>query len=181
MNMTRWTILVSLSLVLVGVRIALAGPEGTSDHPHASETMDPAATPAPDVRFTTLEGEEASLADYRDMVILLNIWGTWCPPCIEEIPHLVGVQKVIEPRGATVIGLAVDSGSSDDIHAFWQDRLNLDPAYPLWMGTNRTVRRHFQAFGLPNTLIIDGDGVIRERFLGLMTRDMLLEALEPYL
>lgn len=104
-----------------------------------------------------------------------------CPPCIREIPHLVEVQAEIAPRGGTVIGLAVDSGTPDVIHAFWRDRLELEPAYPLWMGTNREARRHFEAFGLPNTLIIDRDGIIRERFLGMVTREMLLEELEGYL
>ena len=80
-----------------------------------------------------------------------------------------------------MIGLAVESGAPDDIRAFWQGRLQLDPAYPLWMGTSQEARRHFEAFGLPNTLIIDRDGVIRERFLGLVTRERMLEALEVWL
>ncbi len=145
--------------------------------PHAG----PPPVQAPDTGFRTVEGTTRSLADYRERVVILNIWGTWCPPCIREIPHLVEVQRVIEPRGGTVIGLAVDSGSSQEVLSFWADRLELDPAYPLWLGTNRQARSLFEAFGLPNTLIIDGDGMIRERFLGLVTRETLLERVEPYL
>ncbi len=136
---------------------------------------------APQVEFETIRGTRESLADYRGQVVLLNIWGTWCPPCVREIPHLVEVQEVIGPRGGTVIGLAVESGSAGDIQRFWTERLELEPAYPLWMGRNRDAQRHFEAFGLPNTLIIDRDGLIRARFLGMVTRELLLEEVEPYL
>jgi thiol-disulfide isomerase/thioredoxin len=167
--------------LLLGGAYAYAANEDPAAAGDGATASAPAAVPAPDMAFETLRGARASLSDYRGQVVLLNIWGTWCPPCIREIPHLVQVQAAIEPRGGTVIGLAVDSGSPDAIDAFWRDRLELEPAYPIWMGTNRDARRHFDAFGLPNTLIIDRDGMIRERFLGLVTRELLLEALETYL
>lgn len=181
MKITRWTVLVPVGLVLLGAYAASGAIGGALEGPDGRTTAGSPALAAPEVEFSTIGGTEASLADYRGTVVLLNIWGTWCPPCVREIPHLVEVQEEIGPRGGTVIGLAVESGTPEDIRRFWADRLELEPAYPLWMGTNREARRHFEAFGLPNTLIIDGDGIIRERFLGLVTRDMLLEAVEPYL
>jgi len=181
MKITRWTVLVPVGLVLVGAYAASAALGGASAAPEGPTDTGSTALVAPEVEFSTIGGTKASLADYRGTVVVLNIWGTWCPPCVREIPHLVEVQEEVGPRGGTVIGLAVESGTPEDIRRFWADRLELEPAYPLWMGTNREARRHFEAFGLPNTLIIDRDGIIRERFLGLVTRDMLLEAVEPYL
>jgi thiol-disulfide isomerase/thioredoxin len=163
--------------VYAGLMMPSEGP-GEGDRPSVGSAL---SVPAPEVAFSSVEGGTASLAEYEGQVVLLNIWGTWCPPCIREIPHLVEVQREIEPRGGTVVGLAVDSGAPEDIHAFWEDRLELEPAYPLWMATNREARRYFEAFGLPNTLIIDREGMIRKRFLGLVTREMLLGELEPYL
>jgi thiol-disulfide isomerase/thioredoxin len=168
-------------LLVVAVYAGLHRPADGVEGGDGAGTGSSLAVPAPEVGFPTLAGGEDSLARYRGQVVLLNIWGTWCPPCVREIPHLVEVQGEIEPHGGTVIGLAVDSGTSGDIHDFWQNRIELEPAYPIWMGTNREARRHFDAFGLPNTLIIDRDGIIRERFLGLVTREMLMEELEPYL
>lgn len=168
-------------LVLVGLYLLTVSPLSPSPSDDSEHAAAASAVPAPEVEFETLEGAWASLAEHRGQVVLLNLWGTWCPPCVKEIPHLVEVQQAIEPLGGTVIGLAVDSGSPDEIRAFWRDRLGLEPAYPLWMGTNREARRHFEAFGLPNTLVIDRDGLIRERFLGAVTRETLLEALDAYL
>lgn len=144
-------------------------------------TADNEFRPAPEAEFETTDGTTESLQDYRGQVVVFNIWGTWCPPCVREIPHLVEVQQAIESRGGTVIGLAVASGSAEEIHAFWRDRLELEPAYPLWIGTQQQARGLFEAYGLPNTLIIDRDGLIRERFLGMVTHGMLMDALQPLL
>ncbi len=178
-------LLVGLYLAFVHGAASPGDPSGQAAGHEAGERdgtpTAPAAPLASSQAFPTVEGGEASLADLRGQVVLLNLWGTWCPPCIREIPHLVEVQEAIAPRGGIVVGLAVDSGSSDDIRAFWRDRLELDPSYPIWMGSNREARQHFDAFGLPNTLVIDREGRIQERFLGLMTRDALLDVLEAYL
>jgi thiol-disulfide isomerase/thioredoxin len=168
-------------VALVGLyllTVSSLSPSPSDDMRHASA---PRAVPAPEVAFETLEGVRASLTEHRGQVVLLNLWGTWCPPCVTEIPHLVEVHQAIEPLGGTVIGLAVDSGSPEEIRGFWRDRLELEPAYPLWMGTNREARRHFEAFGLPHTLVIDRDGLVRERFLGVVTREILLKAVDAYL
>lgn len=137
--------------------------------------------PAPDFKFEATGGDLRSLDDYRGRVVVLNLWATWCPPCIGEIPHLVDVHERIKTQGATIIGLALDSGSADGIVRFWRRTLDLEPAYPLWMGTMHDAEAVFGAATLPVTLLIDREGMIRERFIGMQTAEDLLQALEPYL
>ena len=137
--------------------------------------------PATGAAFATLNGEQASLADFRGQVVVLNLWAVWCSPCIIEIPHLVRLQPEFETVDATVIGLAVDSGSAQAIRWFWTDRLEIEPVYPLWKGTVTEVGELFDASTYPTTLIIDREGRIREHLLGLQTREELLAAIEPYL
>ena len=119
-----------------------------------------------------------TLRSLRGRVVVLNLWGTWCPPCREEIPDLVDLQERIEPRGATVVGLAVDSGTPEEIRSFLED---FDVDYPVWRGTTQTVVEHYEAVGFPTTLIIDREGVIRERYLGPQSAEELLAGLEPFL
>ena len=141
-----------------------------------------ASDPAPDVSFATLEeGSSASLEAFRGQVVVLNLWAVWCSPCIIEIPHLVRLQPELEDVGATVIGLAVDSGSAEAIRRFWTARLEIDPVYPLWKTTVAEAGELFGARTYPTTLIIDRQGRIREHLLGLQTRQDLLEAVAPYL
>ena len=141
-----------------------------------------AAERVPDTRFATLEkGSRASLEDFHGQVVVLNLWAVWCSPCIIEIPHLVRLQPELEEVGATVVGLAVDSGSAEAILRFWTRRLEIEPVYPLWKTTVDEAGELFGARTYPTTLIIDRDGRIQEHLLGLQTREDLLAAVQPYL
>lgn len=62
--------------------------------------------------WTQLDGRRASLADYRGQVVVLDMYATYCPPCLKEIPHLVALQRRYAPRGFSVVGLNV--GGSED-------------------------------------------------------------------
>jgi peroxiredoxin len=127
--------------------------------------------PAPDTEFRTAEGGTARLADYRGQIVLLNFWGTWCPPCLVEIPHLIEVQTVLTDLGGTILGPAVGSGSGEDILRFGREH---GVNYPLWISDYETAVGRFGAAGYPFTLLIDRDGVIRKRYLGPQTARTLL-------
>jgi len=127
--------------------------------------------------FETLNGDTAALGDYRGQIVVLNLWAVWCSPCLIEIPHLVALQDSLETEDATVIGLAIDSGSPSAISRFWERRLQITPNYPIWLGTADQARDHFDARTYPTTLIIDRDGEVRETLIGLQTKADLAAAI----
>lgn len=127
--------------------------------------------------FDTLDGQRASLAEFEGQVVILNLWAVWCSPCLMEIPHLVALQDALEQGQATVIGLAIDSGSASAIARFWERRLDMTPNYPIWMGSAQEARDQFDARIYPTTLIIDRTGVVRETLVGLQTEADFLQAL----
>jgi len=127
--------------------------------------------PAPDVEFRTAEGGSARLSDYAGQIVLLNFWGTWCPPCLAEIPHLIEVQEVLTELGGTILGPAVDSGSGQDVLRFAREH---DINYPLWLSSYDTAVGRFGAAGYPFTLLIDREGIIRKHYLGPQTARTLL-------
>lgn len=127
---------------------------------------------APEAEFETLGGTAVHLSDYRGQVVVLNFWGTWCPPCVREIPELVKLQPRLEELGATVLGPAIDSGSSQHIREFLAE---YGVNYPILKGRNDVAIGEFGAMGYPTTFLIDADGVIRKRYLGPQTAEGLLE------
>lgn len=161
-----------------GLYVGLTGGEDTDGSSERGRSARGVGMAAEVVDFPTLEGDTASLRDYRGQVVVLNLWGTWCPPCREEVPELVELQEAIGPRGGVVIGLAVDSGTPSEIREFAEE---YGMNYPIWRSSTRTVMEHYRAIGYPTTLLIDREGVIRERYLGPRTAAELLEDLEPYL
>lgn len=176
--------LLALVLVVGGFYVGLttAGSEGAGSVAEGKAVLTGAegelAIEAPDVRYATPQGDSASLADHRGQVVVLNLWGTWCPPCRREIPHLVDLQDRLDGLDATVVGLAVDSGTPQEILDFARD---FEVDYPVWMSDSRTVVRLYEAMGFPTTLIVDREGVIRKRYLGPQTAERLLEDLRAYL
>ncbi|MEE9471148.1 MAG: TlpA disulfide reductase family protein, partial [Gemmatimonadota bacterium] len=120
-------------LVLAGIAALVvafsAGYIGSAGAESGSADARWLSIPAPEAEFRTLEGKKASLADYRGQVVILNLWGTWCPPCRREIPELVELQAQLEERGATVVSIAVDSGAEESIRSFASE-FGID--YPIW-------------------------------------------------
>lgn len=87
-------------------RTSLPMPPVESAHSTAARTAAPRGT------WTQLDGRRAALEDYRGQVVVLDFWATYCPPCREEIPHLVRLQRRLGPQGFKVIGLNV-GGEAD--------------------------------------------------------------------
>lgn len=167
-----------LSVAGAGLYLGLATGGDDSSHSGADAGPGSLAIPAATIAFRTLEGDTVTLERLRGRVVVLNLWGTWCPPCRREIPDLVDLQERIEPRGGTVVGLAVDSGTPEEIREF-MDEFGVN--YPIWRGATQTVVEHYEAVGFPTTLIIDREGIIRERYLGPQSAEKLLTGLEPFL
>lgn len=170
---------VALALSLVLVVLVWPGSVASSEsvpfmgdpplRPGVSDWLDIAA---PDAEFETLDGEIVRLADYRGHIVIVNFWGTWCPPCLREIPELIEVQRILKDFDATIIGPAVDSGSAENIAAFAAEQgIN----YPVYISEYRVAVGEFGAAGYPFSILIDADGVIRKQYLGPQSARTLLK------
>lgn len=132
--------------------------------------------PAPDVQFTKLDGSTLHLKDLRGRVVLLNFWATWCIPCRSEIPSLSAMQKDLEQRGLSVVGVSYDD-TADLIQQFQKD---IPQSYQIVLG-GREVGSQLPASPLPTTYIIDRQGRVREKLIGERTRDVFEAIIKPLL
>ncbi len=117
---------------------------------------------APGFALTDLSGQSLTLAHFQGKVVLLNFWATWCAPCEVEMPVFAEWQRKYGPRGLQVIGISMDdeAGPARSLAA----RLKLN--YPVAMGDERLGARYGGVLGLPLTLLIDRNGIVRARFQG---------------
>jgi cytochrome c-type biogenesis protein len=134
------------------------------------------AQPAPDVQFPKLDGGTLKLADLRGRVVLLNFWATWCIPCRSEIPSLSGMQKDLESRGLSVVGVSYDD-TADLVREFQKD---IKQDYAIVLG-GKDVGAQLPASPLPTTYIIDREGRIREKFIGEKSRAAFEAIIKPLL
>lgn len=126
---------------------------------------------APNFTWTSADGKERSLKDYRGKVVLLNFWGTWCPPCRAELPDIVRLRKELQPKGFEVIGLGVNEearsgGSSpeENVAKFAQKNGLL---YPLLLVDGNLIEAYGGLEGVPTTFIVNKKGEIVEMMVGM--------------
>lgn len=128
-----------------------------------------------DYALKDIEGTEQKLADLNGKVVIVDIWGTWCPPCREEIPSFIKLQETYEDDGLQIVGINYERGSSDEqnlksVVDFVKDQ---GVNYPCMMGTE-DVRAQVPDFqGFPTTLFIDKTGKVRTKLVGAHGYDKL--------
>lgn len=119
----------------------------------------PAASPqpAPEISVTDLAGNPVTLGDFKGKFVLLNLWATWCQPCIKEMPSLVDLQKKLG-SALSVVAVSEDHGGEVIVKLF-VDKLGLGPL-KIGLDPKSTVSRAFDVRGLPSSFLIDGDGKV---------------------
>ncbi len=127
---------------------------------------------APDFQLTTLEGKPLSLAEYKNKVILLNFWATWCGPCRAEIPDLVELQNKYKDQ-LQIIGLVVDDEDQAAIKKFVAE-FGID--YPVALATDALRLQYGGIPALPTSFVLDAEGRIVQKHEGL--RDPALYEVE---
>jgi len=134
-----------------------------------------------DFTLRDLEDKKRSLTEWRGKVIVLNFWATWCPPCREEIPLFIAMQRQYAAEGLQIIGVALDNKTAVMIY-----RQSANINYPLLLGDEDQVMQIMARYGnrmgsLPYTVIMDRQGQFAVRKLGAFGRDELKYVLEPLL
>ena len=113
--------------------------------------------PAPEISFTDMEGKTATLADFKGKFVLLNLWATWCQPCLKEMPSLLTMQARIGPA-LTVLAVSEDHAGAKVVQPFLAKH-DLDKLR-VYLDPKSTVVHAFEARGLPTSILIDAEGKV---------------------
>jgi cytochrome c biogenesis protein CcmG/thiol:disulfide interchange protein DsbE len=116
---------------------------------------------APD--FTVQDAERTvKLSDFRGQVVVLNFWATWCPPCVEEMPSLVEMQRRMKAKGVTVVAVSMDVDQNAYRQFLKDHNVNLLTVRDPGQKSNNL----YGTFKFPETYVIDRNGVMRRKFIG---------------
>lgn len=134
--------------------------------------------PAPPFTLNTLDGKRLSLAEYRGKVVLLDFWGTFCPPCVTALPELQALHAKYGPRGFAVVGVTVDDRSRRSLVEKATSRAKV--TYPLVEATPE-VWSAYKVNALPSLVLVGRDGRIVKRYGGEADKVAMLAEIEKAL
>jgi len=127
---------------------------------------------APDLKLSTLDGGEVRTSDFRNRVVLVNAFASWCGPCRAETPELVQVHGE-NPNILAVIGLNIGEDRAA-VEAYQNDFL---VNYPLVLDPDGSASEKYRPRGLPTSWFIDGNGIVRYVHSGPMNGEMIADIL----
>lgn len=120
--------------------------------------------PAPDIRFTDAEGRTLDLSDFRGKVVLVNLWATWCVPCVKEMPALDRLQAALGGDGFEVVAISSDLHGLEAVEPFYAAH-GLEHL-AIYTDPRGSVARAFGAPGLPTSILLDARGREVGRLIG---------------
>lgn len=118
----------------------------------------------PDGIFVTADGATHRLAEFKGRGMVVNLWATWCAPCVAEMPSLEALSKALAPHDIAVLPMSSDRGGAAVVQSWYQS--HGITALPVLLDPKGALARAFNARGIPTTVIIDTAGQIVARLEG---------------
>ncbi|MFC7815227.1 MULTISPECIES: TlpA family protein disulfide reductase [unclassified Streptomyces] len=138
---------------------------------------------APDLSGETVDGGQADIDDYKGKVVVLNVWGSWCPPCRAEAKNFEKVYQDVKDQGVQFLGINTRDTSVGPARAFEEE---FGVSYPSLYDPSGKLLLRFEKGTLnpqaiPSTLIVDREGKVAARTLQALSEEKLRKMLDPYL
>ena len=165
-------LLIAIAAVLAAIGVVWA--ITSQQEPEIGGTLRIGAAPVS--RFVTMEadfaavapvdgkGQPADMAPYRGKVLLVNLWATWCAPCIKELPSLGALQQELGGDQFQVVTIAVDERDPAKIQPFLAQ--HGAGSLPVLIDRDRTLEKVAQVSALPTSLLVDRDGKVKAMLTG---------------
>ncbi len=109
-----------------------------------------------DLHWVAADGGPVSLSDFAGKGVVLNLWATWCVPCVREMPALDGLAQAVAASGVVVLPLSSDRGGAAAVQQFYQQRGI--KRLPVMLDPRSAVAEALNVRGIPTTLLIDKQG-----------------------
>ena len=160
---TNYRAIIALSLIVLGFAITLSLKQNDSIFKYSKQIAIEGELPAPDFTLSGLNGELISLSDLKGKVVLVNVWATWCPSCIYEMPSMEKLYQQFKSENFKILAVSIDSLGAKAVVPFMKKhnltfQALIDPA--------GTIRTAYGINSIPQSFIIDKQGNIIKKIIG---------------
>lgn len=164
--MSRIFAVISLAVILAGCARA-----------NVDNGFVPARRPFPEFRLNSMDGSDLDSKELRGKVVLINFWASWCGPCLMETPRLVELKKEYAHTGFEIVGIAIDPENKEEILDFVRD---LKVNYPV-VYSDQKIEREAGILGTPTSFLLDRNGNIVHKHMGVVAKEVLAAEIGPLL
>jgi cytochrome c biogenesis protein CcmG/thiol:disulfide interchange protein DsbE len=178
----RETVVALLVLVVLALLVPLLRGIAVPQRTVTSSEADTAALnakPAPDFTLEAVDGSRVSLSDFKGQVVLLNLWATWCPPCVRETPRLVRVYEKYREQGFVILG--INTTYQDDRAKVEQFVRDHGVSYPVLLDVKSEFGEKYGSRLLPTSYLVDRSGKVVMTKVGEVEEAQLEEQIEALL
>ena len=133
------------------------------NNPYLKFSLLETGQPAPDFTFPGLNGKMVSLSDYRGHVVLVNVWATWCPPCVDEMPSMERLYRELKGENFEILAVSIDA-LGEKVVAPFMKKYNL--SFPALMDPDGAIKTLYHTTGVPESFIVDQKGILIKQIIG---------------
>ncbi len=151
-------VLPALALVLVFAYGFL-----TREPADSGDTAPRIGKPLADFTLPDLQGRLVQLTALRGKVVFVNVWATWCPPCVEEMPTIQQLYERLHGQGLEIFAVSLDNLGAQIVVPFMQSRRL---SFPTLLDTKNLVQRLYRTTGVPESFVVDKRGILVDKVVG---------------
>ena len=149
--------------VFPGLALLLVVAYGFLTRQPADDALPRVGQPLADFTLPDLRGQPVQLAALHGKVVFINVWATWCPPCIAEMPTIQRLYERLHDRGLEVLAISLDALGAQVVEPFVQkQRLT----FPVLLDTKSLIQRLYHTTGVPESFIVDKRGLLVDKVVG---------------
>lgn len=120
---------------------------------------------APDFTYPDMEGKNVSLSDLRGRkVVFVNVWATWCPTCLWEMPSMESLYQELKAEGLEILAVSIDAIGADAVRPFLETKVRV--SFPILLDPRGTIKKLYRTTGVPESFIVDRNGTFVNRVIG---------------